>query len=155
MVKVTTFIENLVEGPEKALYNLDRKVEDLGDVSIKDIKDTIYPIGYTFQQNDTAYIERIVVYKKTTKTMEGHSWKPTLETDVLEFVNSIKLDHDVKGMLEEAYAQGKKTIRELIAMPQEWFNYIYGGKKPWERLQQTLNKYDIKLYKKGNVIEDV
>ena len=39
MDKVKTLLESLKEGPNKAFENLDKKIEDLGEIEIQDVKD--------------------------------------------------------------------------------------------------------------------
>lgn len=156
VVKIKTLLEKLQEGPEKAFESLDKKVDELGEIEIQDIKDSVYPAGSGL---DASYVERIVLYKEKD-TVKGEPWQPTLDTNVEEFVAAVRPSNRAEDMALEAYARGKTTIRELIAMPYGWFESMYrecksrGPEKSWNELKKTLGKYDIKLYKRGNVIED-
>lgn len=156
MEKVKTLVESLKGGYEKAFDYLDARVNSLGEIRIKEIKDTVYPIGSTLEQNKKSYIERIVVYyEKKPERKEGEPWRPTLDTDLQTFIWAAEPERKVKILLEEAYAQdGINTIRDLIAQPYGWFRSISTKPKEWKDLQLLLDSYGIKLRKEGNVIED-
>jgi len=154
MEQVKTLVACLKEGHEKAFDYLDKRVNEIGNIEIKDIKDTLYPTGSTLGQNASGYIERIVIYKENNEEgRKGEPWKPTLDTDFQEFIDAAHPSHDARVLMEEVYTQGKKTIREVIAMPYGWFR-DFGTPKKWEEMKKVLNKYGFKLYKKGNVIKN-
>lgn len=160
MEKVKTFAENLKEGYRKTFNSLDKRVEELGKIEIKDIKDTVYPQGSSLGKNNLSYIERIVIYQEKDKKIEGEPWKPTLDTDLMEFLEISYPPQGVVNMVEKAYNKEKKTIRDLIAMPYGWFVSIEaresyrGGKENWDLLKGELNRYGFKFHKKGFVVKD-
>lgn len=155
MEKVKTFAENLKEGYKKTFNSLDKRVEELGKIEIRDIKDTVHPQGSSLGKNNLSYIERIVIYKEKNKKIEGEPWRPTLDTDLMEFLGAAQPPSYARNAIEEVYAQNeKKTIRDLIAMPYGWFKERCCGGKNWKSMQKVFNRYGFKLYKKGFVVED-
>ena len=156
MAKVKTLVESLREGYETAFGNLDQKVENLGDISVTDVRDIVWPANRGLERSETSYIERIVVYevKKSDKRLEGEPWRPALDMDLMEFAKVAGVPSGVESLLDYAYAEGKKTIREFIAMPSDWFKKLYGDNRTRKALKKEFNKYGFKLYKRGNVIKD-
>ena len=159
MLKVKTYIESLREGYQSALRSLDNYVEELGDIKIMDIRDSVLPDACSPDQKGASYLERIIVYQDTNIS-KGELWKPNLDTDLMKFLKATDPPGGVWKIVEEARLNGKKTIRELIAMPYTWFHGIdaieeyANGKENWDLLRRELNRYGFKLYKKGNVIKD-
>jgi len=153
MVRIRTLVESLQEGYEKAFENLDKKVENIENVDIINVKDNVIPEGYSFEQKEAAYVERIVYFREKEE-IKGTPWRPSLDTDLMDFMAASQPPRNVQCTIEEAYAQGKRNIRELIEMPYGWFNSVGCGGKSWELLKKTLNRYGFKLYKKGYVIKD-
>jgi hypothetical protein len=153
MARVKTFVESLKGGYEKAFERLDRKVEGLGKVEIRNISDLVHPVGSSLEKNELAYLERIVIYRAENK-LEGRPWKPTLDTDLLEFLGAVQPPCYTRNLIEETYEHGKKTIRDLIAMPYGWFKERCCGGVYWKSTQKTLRRYGFKLHKRGFVVRD-
>tara|TARA_B100000315_G_scaffold17209_1_gene15315 strand:- start:43 stop:309 length:267 start_codon:yes stop_codon:yes gene_type:complete len=83
--KIKTLLESLEGDCKKTFESLDRSVENLGDVKILDIKDSVYTGGHELKSIKSSYIERIVIYQEK-KNVKGKPWKPdTLDMDLMEF----------------------------------------------------------------------
>jgi len=82
-------------------------------------------------------------------------WKPSLDTDIDDFLETARINKKARRKLRKIYNDfDKKTFRELIEMPYEWFINMCYSDEEWKLLQKELRKYEIKLYKKGNVTDD-
>lgn len=166
MAKIKTLVENLRNGYKSAFDSLDKRVEDLGEIEIKDVKDTAYPIGTTLSKDEDKYIERIVIYdeKQSVKGKSENPFKLTDDTSLLTFINNTNFSKRTINVLKEFYYQkvnykGEKmekprikTIRDLVPITYQTFIDYCPGVHPrleiWKEIDGTLRQHGYKLYNK-------
>jgi hypothetical protein len=166
MAKIKTLVENLGNGYESAFDSLDKRVENLGEVEIKDVKDTAYPLGTTLSEDASKYIERIVIYdeKHSGRGKSENPFKLSDDTSLLEFVNNTDFSSRAIKVLKELYYpqinyKGKemekpriKTIRELVPITYSTFiEYgptVHPRLEVWKEIDTELRQHGYKLYNK-------
>ena len=166
MAKIRTLVENLRNGYESAFDSLDKRVEELGEIEIKDVKDTAYPIGTTLSMDENKYIERIVLYdeKHSVKGKSENPFSLVDDTDLMEFVNNTDFSNRAIKALKGLYFQHKnykgekidkpriKTIRELVPITYQTFIDYCDGIHPrlevGKEIDKELKPHGYKLYNK-------